>query len=167
MVLRGATVWMNDEGKEIGAHGSRIPEFTLRSLIQVGQVLDRVDDLRVPRLREVVASQDLDRSQLNHRLHGCESLGDDSDHTAMRYQQRGAISMGWCTLDNFKHPLNPALDPAGEIRAALTAGICEPRVEPTGIPPGEVHGKSRFNLPCGQPLEAPKVDFNKFFNFNN
>ena len=167
MVPRGATVWMNDEGKEIGAHGSRILEFTLRSLIQVGQVLDRVDDLSAPRIREVVASQDLDRSQLNHRLHRGESLGDDSNHTAMRYHQGGAISMGWCILDNSKHPLNPALDPAGEIRAALTAGICERRIEPTGIPPGEVHGKSCFNLPCGQPLEATKVDFNKFLNFNN
>lgn len=35
MVPRGDTVWMNDDGKEIGAHGSRILEFTLGGKISV------------------------------------------------------------------------------------------------------------------------------------
>jgi hypothetical protein len=35
MVPRGDTVWMNDDGREIGAHGSRILEFTLKGKISV------------------------------------------------------------------------------------------------------------------------------------
>ena len=35
MVPRGDTVWMNDDGKEIGPHGSRILEFTLDGKISV------------------------------------------------------------------------------------------------------------------------------------
>jgi hypothetical protein len=47
-------------------------------------MVDHVDDLCTPRIREVVALQDLDRSQFDHRLGAREAVGDESDNTAMR-----------------------------------------------------------------------------------
>src|ERR1700676_1886052 len=97
-------------------------------------MLDHIEHLRTPFIPNAIAPQYLNRSQLDHRLHAREPLGNDSDHTAMGHDQHDAIIACAHTIDNFKHPLNSTLDAAGEVRAALAAGICEPRVEPVAIP---------------------------------
>ncbi len=126
-------------------------------------MLSKIQNFDLP-LPNGIHAEQLYRTNFDLRGDARETLRDCPNHAAMRHQQ--CVAFLRQVVQQGEHPIDAAIDAAGEGGATFTARIGVIEREPAAIPVLEFVRITLADLWCRETFEQAEIDFGKFGNLD-